>query len=199
MTYSPKVLEIIGKLKLFLNKESTKLNFRISSNVFIRNSGKLSFYTYVLLGISVIKNSLAIEVHNLLTTNKLNSISKSAYSQGRYKIQSKLYQVLNNLFLSLVYEVSNPLAVESNTELSLRKWRGYFLEAIDGTCLVLPQTKELGDSFGLHKNGAGKTKIVETCMAKCLVRADLLNKYVIQNEVFKTTESELSICKTWLW
>jgi hypothetical protein len=134
-----------------------------------------------------------------LTINKLNTISKSAYSQSRYKIQSKLYQALNNLFLSLVYEVVISSSVATNTKLSLKKWRGYFLEAIDGTCLVLAQTKELGDYFGKHKNGAGKSKIVETVMAKCLVRADLLNKYVIQNEVFKTTESELSICKTWLW
>jgi hypothetical protein len=43
-----------------------------------------------------------------------------------------------------------------------------------------------------------KTK-VETVMAKCLLRADLLNKYILQSEIFKTTESELSICKTWLW
>ena len=136
MTYSPKVIEIIRKLKFFLTEDSTKLNFRSNSEDFIRNSGKLSFYTYVLLGISVIKNSLAVEVHKLLTTNKLNSISKSAYSQGRYKIQSKLYQVLNNLFLSLVYEVVSPSSVEANTELSLKKWRGYFLEAIDGTCFT---------------------------------------------------------------
>jgi hypothetical protein len=199
MTYSPKVIEIIRKLKFFLTEDSTKLNFRSNSEDFIRKSGKLNFYTYVLLGISVIKNSLAVEVYNLLTINKLNPISKSAYSQSRYKIQSKLYQVLNNLFLSLVYEVVISSSVEANTELSLKKWRGYFLEAIDGTCLVLAQTKELGDYFGKHKNGAGKSKIVETVMAKCLVRADLLNKYVVQNEVFKTTESELSICKTWLW
>ena len=102
MTYSPKVIEIIRKLKFFLTEDSTKLNFRSNSEDFIRNSGKLNFYTYVLLGISVIKNSLAVEVYNLLTMNNLTSISKSAYSQSRYKIQSKLYQVLNNLFLSLV-------------------------------------------------------------------------------------------------
>ena len=198
MTYSPKVIEIIRKLKFFLTEDSTKLNFRCSSEDFTRNSGKLNFYTYVLLGISVIKNSLAVEVYNLLTINKLNPISKSAYSQSRYKIQSKLYQVLNNLFLSLVYEVVISSSVEANTELSLKKWRGYFLEAIDGTSLVLPQTKELGDYFGLHKSGT-KKKTVTTCMAKCLLRVDLLNDYVLQSEVFKTTASEINTCKTWLW
>ena len=118
MTYSSKVIEIIRKLKFFLTEDSTKLNFRSNSEDFIRKSGKLNFYTHVLLGISVIKNSLAVEVYNLLTINKLNPISKSAYSQSRYKIQSKLYQVLNNLFLSLVYEVVISSSVEANTELS---------------------------------------------------------------------------------
>lgn len=36
-------------------------------------------------------------------------------------------------------------------------------------------------------------------MAKCLVCADLLNGYVLQSEVFKTTSSEISIAKNWLW
>lgn len=72
------------------------------------------------------------------------------------------------------------------------------MEAIDGTSLVLPQTKELDDYFGLHKSGT-KKKTVTTCMAKCLLRVDLLNDYVLQSEVFKTTASEINPCKTWLW
>jgi hypothetical protein len=28
---------------------------------------------------------------------------------------------------------------------------------------------------------------------------DVLNDYILQSEVFKTTESEISIAKTWLW
>ena len=205
MTYSSKVaecrpLDIIEKLKFFLLFESTKLNFRVSEKDFSRQSGKLSFMYYALLGISLLKNSLAIELYNSLTINKLNSISKAAYSQGRYKIKAAFYQAWNNLLINLVYQASN---VETNGVppsggLDLKKWRGYFLKAIDGTSLVLPQTKGLGDYFGLHRNGT-KTKIVETVMAKCLVCADVLNDYILQSEVFKTTESEISIAKTWLW
>lgn len=179
--------------------ENTKLQFRSCSNDFSRTSGKLNFYVYALLGISLLKNSLSIELYNLLTNNKLTCITKSAYSQGRYKIQSKFYQAWNNLFINLVYDPFKQQSTGLTNSLSLKQWRGYFLEAIDGTSLVLPQTKELGDYFGKHKNGAGKNKIVETVMAKCLLRADLLNNYLLQSEVFKTTESELSICKTWLW
>jgi hypothetical protein len=175
--------------------ESTKLNFRSNAQDFSRQRGKLGFSFYVLLGISLLKNSLSIELYNLLTINNLTSISKSAYSQGRYKIQAKFYQSWNNLLVNLVYQAS---PVETIGGLTLKKWRGYLLEAIDGTSLILPQTKELGDYFGRHRNGT-KTKIIETVMAKCLVRTDLLNGYVLQSEVFKTTESEISIAKTWLW
>lgn len=195
MTYSPKVLEIIEKLNFFLLCESTKLNFRSNAQDFSRQSGKLGFSFYVLLCISLLKNSLAIELYNLLTINDLSPISKSAYSQGRYKIQAKFYQVWNNLLVNLVYQASS---VERSVWLDLKKWRGYFLEAIDGTSLVLPQTKELGNYFGLHKSGT-KKKTVTTCMAKCLLRVDLLNDYVLQSEVFKTTASEINTCKTWLW
>lgn len=199
MTYSPKVTEIIRKLKSFLTEEATKLNFRSNPEDFTRNSGKLNFYSYVLLGVSLLKNSLSIELYNLLTANNLTPISKAAYSQGRYKIQSRLYQALTGLFLNSVYGASRSKPAGTADGVGLKKWRGYFLEAIDGTSLVLPQTKVLGDHFGKHKNGAGNNKTVETCMAKCLVRADLLNKYVLQSEVFKSSESEIGICKTWLW
>lgn len=120
MTYSPKVLEIIRKLNFFLTEDDTKLNFRRNSENFIRNIGKLNFYSYVLLGISVLKNSLSIELHNLLTINVLNPISKAAYSQGRYKIQSRLYQVLTNLFLNLVYKTACPHSVDAGCELDLK-------------------------------------------------------------------------------
>lgn len=133
-----------------------------------------------MLGISLLKKSLAIELYKLLTINSLSPISKSAYSQGRYEIQAKLYQAWNNLLVNLVYQAPDveTSGVPPSCGFSLKKWRDYFLEAIDGTCLILPQTKELGDYFGKHKNGT-KTKTVETVMAKCLVRADLLNKYVL--------------------
>jgi hypothetical protein len=60
-----------------------------------------------------------------------------------------------------------------------RLWRGYGLEAIDGTCLVLPQTKELSDYFGVHRNGSKKGRLTETVMSRVLLKAVLLNEYGI--------------------
>jgi len=65
--------------------------------------------------------------------------------------------------------------------------------------LILPQTKALGSYFGYNKSGTKTKKGIKTVMAKCLLRVDLLNEYVLQSEVFKASESERTICKKWLY
>jgi Transposase DDE domain len=184
MTYGAKITEIIKQLKDFLHLESTKVTFRLSASDFSRNSGKLDFSQYVLLGISLLKSSLACEVYNILTINDLAPITKSAYSQGRYKIKNSFYQKWSSILLHEVYQAG----------LADSCWRGYGVEAIDGTSLILPQTKALATAFGVHKN-----KTDEIVMAKCLVRVDILNKYILQSVVFKTTKSEISTFKDHLW
>jgi len=198
MTYSTKILEIINNLKHYLQKENTKLEFRMNPSDFSRTSGKLDFYHYALLGISLLKNSLAVELYNLLSINDLDVVTKSAYSQARYKIAPSLYQSLNCLLLNLVYSSDLEYDLEQTESCStLSKWRGYFLEGIDGTYITLPQNKEVGDYFGWNRGGS-KKKPTYTAMARCLVRADLLNGFILQSEIFKTSSSEVSICKKWL-
>ncbi len=88
----------------FLHSESTKTTFRLSASDFSRNSGKLYFSQYALLGISLLKNSLASEVYNILTFNDLVPITKSAYSQGRYKIKNSFYEKWASVLLHEVYK-----------------------------------------------------------------------------------------------
>lgn len=200
MTYSPKLLQIIKKLYFFVNKLTTKEQFRKTKSDFSRSSEKgLDFTSYCLLGISLLKNSLSVELHNLLKINNLPVISKSSYSEGRYKILPEFYQVWNNLLLSLIYEqvVEQENSIEAS--MPLKTWRGYFLEVVDGTCLVLPQTKELGNYFGYHRNGSKIGKVTSIVMSRVLLKADLLNEYVLQNEVVRIDVSEITVFKNWLW
>lgn len=184
MTPTAKITSIIATLKEFLELESTKTQFRVSERDFSRNSGKLDFSKYALLGVSLLKNSLASEVFNILTTNDLAYISKSASSQGRYKISSSFYQKWSELLVESV----------RSSGLASATWRGYGLEAVDGTSVVLPQTQALAKEFGVHKSH--NSAVV---MAKYLVRVDLLNKYLLQTEVFATTKHEITILKESLW
>lgn len=188
MTYSPKIVEIIGKLKEFLNSPQTKEAHRVSAADFSRSGGKLDFASYALLGISLLKNSLASELYNLLSTNDLAVVSKSAYSQARYKIAASFYQAWQAQLINLVSEAG----------LRAKTWRGYRLEVYDGTSLVLPQTPAMAERFGVQIGG-GKKKKTQTAMAKCLFRGDLLNEYILQTELFKADESEVSIFKKNIW
>jgi hypothetical protein len=113
MTYNAKVLKIIEKLKFFVNALSTKEQFRKCDSDFSRQKGTrqtgLDFTSYCLLGISLLKNSLSVELCNLLKYNDLTPINKSSYSEGRYKILPEFYwaafrQDWNNLLLALIYE-----------------------------------------------------------------------------------------------
>jgi hypothetical protein len=72
MTYSSKVLDIIEKLKFFLLCESTKLNFRVSEKDFSRQSGKLSFMYYALLGISLLGIKFEMKLGKL--KKRLNNV-----------------------------------------------------------------------------------------------------------------------------
>jgi hypothetical protein len=155
---------------------------------------------YLLLGISLLTKSLSVDLYNLLTDNDLPDISKSAYSQARYKIKFQIYQVLNIYLLAMIYDSKKESSLDvRSSDLALKKWKGYFLEAIDGTGLILPQTKALGSYFGYNKSGTKTKKGIKKVMAKCLVRVDLLNEYVLQSEVFKASGSERTICKKWLY
>ena len=108
MTYSPKVLRIIEKIKNFVSSLSTNEAYRVSASDFSREgkkrSGCLGFSSYCLLGISLLKNSLSVELYNLLNTNDLPVITKSSLSEGRYKILPDLYADWNKLLIDLIYE-----------------------------------------------------------------------------------------------
>jgi hypothetical protein len=203
MTYSPKVLRIIEKIKNFVSSLSTKEAYRVSSSDFSREgkkrSGCLDFSSYCLLGISLLKNSLSVELYNLLNTNDLPVITKSSFSEGRYKILPDLYADWNKLLIDLIYENQLCSQIIRTGIMLLKTWRGYFVEAVDGTCLVLPQTKLLSEYFGTHRNGSKKGVVTETVMSRVLLRADLLNEYVLQSEVTRTDVGELSVFKNWLW
>ena len=199
MTYSTNILRIIEKLKHFVSSVSTKEKYRSSTSDFSRNSGKLDFQSYCLLGISLLKQSLSVEIYNLLTSNDLAVVSKSSYSDARYKILPAFYQDWNDLLLSLIYEQAEIIGTAEQIAAPLKDWRGYRLEVVDGSCLVLAQTKELGNFFGVHRNGTKKGRVIETVMSRVLLRVDLCNEYVLQSEVSRIDCSELTTFKTWLW
>ena len=188
MTYNPDLVDIISKLKSFAELPKTVSDYRVGADDFTRHR-KLSFSDYAYLGISSLKNSLSVELHNLLGLNSLPVVSKSAYSQARYKIEADFYQAWNTLLISLLY---------GRADSGVKKWKGYFLDAIDGSKMTLPQTTALKEAFGVQVGGSA-TCPTETVQGSLLCRVDVLNQYIQDVAVFALAIGELSKCKEWLW
>ena len=189
-----KIVEIIRAIKEELGKKKTVERYRVSEEHFTRSS-KLGFEKTVLLGFQLMKGSLSVELYNLMSLNNLEEVTKSAYTQSRYKISIDLYLRTNDILLESVYEsehrdmTSNPLC--------LKRFMGYKIDAIDGTKVTLPNTVEFREYFGTQEGGSKEHK-TETAMCLLMCRYDVLNHYIRQLEVSKLGIGELSIAKSWV-
>lgn len=189
-----KVGQIIESLKEFLEEKTTLETYRHLPSNFSRQS-VLNFPTTALLGISLLKGNLSSEVYNILSFNHLPIRTDSAYSQARYKIKPSFYLGWNKCLLSNIY-LSDNESVTANY-VPLKRWRNYYIEAIDGSKLTLPQLSDLGKEFGKHKSGT-KTMSIYTVMALLLCRCDVLNNYIVQSELLPVTTGEINACKPWI-
>jgi hypothetical protein len=188
-----KIEEIITAIKAELVKKSTIERYRVSEEYFTRNS-KLGFYKTVLLGIQLMKGSLSVELHIVMDNNNLEEVTKSAYTQSRYKISSEIYLKVNAILLESVYKPDETDMASSS--LSVKRFLGYKIDAIDGTKVTLPNTEELRKHFGTQSGGS-KTLKTETAMCLLMCRYDVLNHYIRQMEVSELGTGELSIAKSW--
>ena len=92
---------------------------------------KLPFVSLIFFMINLIKQTLQKELTNfisLISSNKEN-ITKSAFSQSRKKLKAEAFIELNDSLIESFYEDND-----------YKKWKGFRLLAIDGTCLTLPQS-----------------------------------------------------------
>lgn len=189
-----KISTIIEILKEYLMNRENQSKFKVSEQAFSRTS-PLSFDRVALLNISLLKGNLSSELFNHLSQNDLPIVTDSALSQARYKIQSSFFQSWNNCLLDCLYCPDYEQVISNDRP--LRRWKNYYIEAIDGSKLTLPQIGVLATFFGVHKSGT-KYMSVQTVMALLVCRYDVLNHYITQSSVVDIYTGEISVSKTWL-
>src|SRR3990167_9543128 len=138
----------------------------------------------ILSKVSRIKQTLQKELTNfisLISSSKEN-ITKSAFSQSRKKLRAEAFIELNETLIESFYEDDD-----------FKKWKGFRLLAIDGTCLTLPQSNEIIKDFGFAKNNVNPESIIP--MAKVSSFYDLLNGIIIDSQIdqYKISEFMLAI------
>jgi len=108
------------------------------------------------------------------------TVTKSAFSQARKKVDAQVFKDLNQAVLSY----------SQVSALRPRSWKGKRVVAIDGSLLNLPYSDEIRSYFGGAKN-----QFEEIVSARCSFAYDICNELVLDAVVDKrrSCEKELAV------
>jgi hypothetical protein len=77
--------------------------------------------------------------------------------------------------------------IEELDSFKIKKWKGFRLLAFDGTTALLPASRQIKTSFGIHSQTDTKTV---NCLAQCLLCVDVLSDYILGFRLDKMVVSE---------
>jgi hypothetical protein len=177
-------LKIIAELKFFLDTVSDSADIRKavtqSEGDFTRDR-KLTMERIVALIINMPKRSLSIEIQEFFDSlgKDLESGTKGAFSLQRTKLQPLFFQVWNKWLVDCFYHYY---------EDKVQRWRGFRLQAVDGSTAYLINRKEVINYFGTQDN-----QHVSIPMARVMQIQDILNDITVWGDIRPIKESEQAI------
>jgi len=104
-------------------------------------------------------------------------LTTSAFVQNRKKIKPEL-------FIELLFCLNQEFYTDNDERIKL--WNEFRLLAIDGSTILLPNTEELKEKYGVQKN-QHKTEVVK---ARCSMLYDLENKFIVDGRLVHCKEGE---------
>lgn len=177
-------LKIINELKAFLeivtkNPEVRKLIAQSDSD--FSRIRKLPLESLVSLIINLPKRSLSIELQEFFENLGKPDLAatKGAFSLQRTKLLPLFFQVWNDLLVKCFYEYYGE---------NLKLWRGFRLQAVDGSTAYLINREDVREYFGTQDNQ-------HTCipMARVMQIQDVLNDISIWGELYPIKTSEQAV------
>jgi len=173
---------LLNSLQEEISLPKTKENYRVVETAFTRQR-KLNFSTLVNLRLNLMNKSTSVELNKYFSQQKIQSVSKQAFSKAIKKIKWEGFEHFNNFFIKGFYETDD-----------YQRFKGkYMLVATDGTTFELPYIAELVEHFGVFDNGQMSQPI---CMARSVKLFDVLNKKTIKTCLEPYRLSEISGTKT---
>lgn len=166
-------LSIIETTRTLIESDTFRLAYRIG-NSFSRNR-KLIFSKLIYFLLHQSKKASTINIVDFLEDFpqlEIPFISKQAVSKARKGIHHQAFAEFMRVSTARYYELQN----------SAKKWHDYFVFAIDGTTLQMPQTPQNLLEFGSCTNQSG-SKFV---MASASLLYDVLNDIII--------DAQLNVC-----
>ncbi|MFE3871034.1 IS4 family transposase [Flavobacterium sp. ZS1P70] len=181
-------LKILEILRGEIYSDKIIVDYRMNKADFSRTR-KQPFGDMLLFMFNFLRKSLPIEIDNFVNFINLSKVSfkiqnftKSAFVQKRRKINPDVFKHLSEIIIKNTYIPSN---------LSIKRFNGLRILAVDGSKITLPFTQELKLFFGESKNQY-ETSIVQ---AMSSVLYDVLNHLAIDSvlENIKTGERDLAL------
>jgi Transposase DDE domain len=182
-------LKIIAELKNFIDTFSKNEEFRSlvtnKESDFSRNR-KLPFKRLVGMIINMPKRSLSIELQEFFEQieQRSNLCTKGAFCSQRTKIDPLFFQMFNQCLVDSFYHYYGD---------QIKLWRGFRLQAVDGSTVPVPNKPDTVKHFGTHEN-----QHVAVPMARIMQIQDILNDITVKGDIFPIAESEQSIMLSWV-
>lgn len=177
-------LKIINELKIFLDDiskdESLRRLVSNSEQDFSRNR-KLPLERLAGLIINLPKRSLSIEIREFFDTlsKGTEGCTKGAFSLQRSKLNPLFFKAWCKCLVDNFYHYYGD---------KVKRWRGFVLQAVDGSTAYLLNKMEVKKYFGTQIN-----QHVSIPMARVMQVYDVLNDITVWGDIYPIIESEQSI------
>ena len=177
-------VKIIEELKDFLKVVSTDASIRklvTQTDADFSRDRKLPMERIAGLIINMPKRSLSIEIQEFFDGlgEGQQSCTKGAFSLQRTKLQALFFHVWNKWLVDCYYHYYGA---------KVERWRGFLLQAVDGSTAYLMNKKEVVEYFGTQGN-----QHVSVPMARVMQVQDILNDITVWGDIRPISESEQAI------
>lgn len=176
-------LKIIKELKIFLSVVSQCPEIRrlvTQKESDFSRERKLTLERIVGIIINLPKRSLSIELQEFFNSiGQMNGCTKGAFSLQRGKLDPLFFQVWNKWLVDFFYFYYGDHA---------KRWRGFRVQAVDGSTAYLLNQKEVVDYFGTHANQHSTRPL-----ARIMQIQDVLNDITVWGDIYPIKEAEQTI------
>lgn len=160
-------------------------NYKNSINAFVRNR-KMNFTDYVWYLTMQKGRTTSMELDEYLKNKNGTyeiSISKQAFSKQRQNLNP---QIFIDIYKSYLFNYYN------NYQDEVRKYKGYYVCAIDGSLFEIPNTEELREEYKTQKNSSGNR---ESARARVSGIYDVENGFMLDALIKDCGEGEKELAK----
>lgn len=177
-------IKIIEELKMVLDlfKTDNELRSLVTNgdSDFSRNR-KLPFERTVGIILNMPKRSLSIEIQDFFDHlgSTVKNCTKGAFSLQRSKLKALFFDIWNKQLVNSFY---------SHYGAETKKWKGFILQAVDGSTAYLINKKDVINYFGTQGN-----QHVSVPMARIVQIQDVLNEITIWGNISPINNSEMSV------